>query len=143
MDKNRTRTHDIHLRLDDKEYRLLKEHLKKSGLPQQTYLRKLVVGTPPLERPSADFFTFNRELQRIATNMNQIALVANAKGFINVDAYWQNSKELEKLLSELFRVIVLPYWIDERYEDFLRRRKHAQAERDKMNAYKGKSDGKE
>ncbi len=38
-------------------------------------------------------------------NMNQIALKANMIGFINEEAYWENSRRLQEAISDLKRQI--------------------------------------
>lgn len=147
MNKNRLRKHDIHLRLNDKEYTLLEERRAKCALSQQTYLRKLVVDDPPLETPSADFFQFYYALQATSVNINQIALEAHSKGFINAPAFWEECKNIEKMINELFCVMILPKWMDERIEDVMRRRyetasKH-KAERNELNQDRNLEYGRE
>ena len=39
MGKPKTRPHEIHLRLDEEEFRALEANRKKCNQPQQTYLR--------------------------------------------------------------------------------------------------------
>ena len=96
MNKSRTRTHDIHLQLDDKEYAALERNRAKCSLSQQNYLRKLVLNKAPKETPPVEFFEVLRSLQQINNNMNQIAVVANHKGFIDTAAYWENVRWLQK-----------------------------------------------
>ena len=46
-----------------------------------------------------------RNLQQINNNINQIGLVANAKGFIDTAAYWENVNHLKKTIHELLEVM--------------------------------------
>lgn len=87
----RTRGNRITLRLSDKEYEKLKTSAEKVGVPREVYLRMLVSGTTPKEKPTADFYSMTRVLNAIGNSMNQIAKVANSKGFINVKAYEENA----------------------------------------------------
>ena len=49
--ERRTRKHEVHLRLNDEEYKALERNRAKCKLPQQTYLRKLVMNVQPIEHP--------------------------------------------------------------------------------------------
>ena len=57
------------------------------------------------EMPSMDLVAVLRNLQQINNNLNQIALVANAKGFIDTAAYWENVDRLKKTIHELLEVM--------------------------------------
>ena len=46
-------------------------------------------------------FIILRNISNIASNMNQIAVVANSKGFIDVDAYNNNVNELREIEKKL------------------------------------------
>lgn len=52
-----------------------------------------------------DLVTVLRNLQQINNHINQIALVANAKGFIDTAAYWENVNLLKKTIHELLEVM--------------------------------------
>ena len=55
--------------------------------------------------PSMDLVAVLRNLQQINNNINQIALVANTKGFIDTVAYWENVDRLKKTIHELLEVM--------------------------------------
>ena len=55
--------------------------------------------------PSMDLVAVLRNLQQINNNINQIGLVANAKGFIDTAAYWENVDWLKKTIHELLEVM--------------------------------------
>jgi hypothetical protein len=40
-------------------------------------------------------------LRQISINMNQIAVKANTNGFVNADAYWENSRRLQEAIAEI------------------------------------------
>ena len=48
---------------------------------------------------------FLKNLQQINNNMNQIAVKANAKGFVDTASYWQNVRWLQEIISKLMEVI--------------------------------------
>ena len=52
-----------------------------------------------------DLISVLRNLQQINNNMNQVALIANAKGFVDTAAYWENIDLLKKTIHELLEVM--------------------------------------
>lgn len=51
----RARNNRMMLRLSDNECQTLKQSYEKVGVPREVYLRMLIMGTQPKEKPSADF----------------------------------------------------------------------------------------
>lgn len=109
----RERNHRMTLRLNDKEAELLNKKSQMVGVSKEQYLRMLLLGVKPKEKPTADFYNMTRELNAIGNSINQIAKVANAKGFIQVQAYEENVKKLNEVLLELSRYQILPERGDE------------------------------
>ena len=101
----RTRTHEIHLRLNEREYRALTRNAKKCGLTQQAYLRMMCLNKQPTERPPMDLIDVLRSVQQINNNMNQIAMKANATGMVDGTAYWKNISWLQEVVSLLIAEI--------------------------------------
>ena len=99
--ENRTRNQRFLVSLTEKEMSSLMKNVKKSGLTRDAYIRKLIAGIQPKERPSADCFEVLKILRQISINMNQIALKANATGVIHADDYWKNSRRLQDAISEI------------------------------------------
>ena len=99
------RKHKLTVTLTETDYRKLNHLKKKTGLTTQAYFLKLFHNIRPKERPPADFFEVLKVLRQISINMNQIALKANAIGFINAETYWENSRRLQEAISDLKRQI--------------------------------------
>lgn len=97
----RTRTHEIHLRLNEREYRALTRNAKKCGLTQQAYLRMMCLNKQPTERPPMMLFDIERHLDRIASDMYQIAITANSNGIFDTDKYWNNVFWMKEVVSLL------------------------------------------
>lgn len=104
----RERNNRMTLRLNDKECQTLKKSSEKVGVPKEVYLRMLIMGTTPKEKPTADFYNMTRELNAIGNSINQIAKVANSKGFINVKAYEENVRRLNEFIVEISKSVLLP-----------------------------------
>ena len=95
----------IDLRLSEQEMERLRRDVARSGWSREKYLRALIKHSIIKEMPSMDLVAVLRNLQQINNNINQIALVANAKGFIDTAAYWENVDRLEKTIHELLEVM--------------------------------------
>lgn len=111
----RERNNRMTLRLNDKECESLAKSAEKVGIPREAYLRMLIMGTQPKEKPSADFYGMMIELNAIGNSLNQIAKVANSKGFINVKAYEENACKLNKFITEISKVVFVPERRDDKW----------------------------
>ena len=70
--------YEICLRLNEKETRALKEKAKRCGLSKSAYLRRLILDLPVKARPPEAIHELYVEINRIGTNINQIARACNA-----------------------------------------------------------------
>ena len=103
MGKSKTSPHEIHLRLDEEEYRALEANRKKCNLPQQTYLRKLCCGIRPKEFPPAEYMTVMKDVQIIGNNLLSIALQARSNGWLDTERYWAEIDHFRKSFGEFLR----------------------------------------
>ena len=78
------RTHMISVRLTDAERRKLSQICAVSGLPVSAVLRQLISGVTIRQRPPKELHDLYAEINRIGTNINQIARKTNA-GFATKD----------------------------------------------------------
>lgn len=94
----------VSLRLDSTEYAHLKQLSIDTGLEMEPVIRRLIVGAELRPRPPGELTELLRQLSGMAVNINQIAKVANASGFIRMEdiahikmmqgMLWQAVKEL-------------------------------------------------
>ena len=75
----------ISLRLDSAEYEHLKQLSADTGLKMEPVLRRLIVGAALRPRPPDELPELLRQLSGMAVNINQIAKVANARGFVRME----------------------------------------------------------
>ena len=107
----RTRTHEIHLRLNDKEYKALKRNSAKCNLTQQSYIRKIIKNVVPSESPSADFWKLYHELQHVTSALREIGWMAKQSGAIDWVTYWDQNKKIEEELHKVLMAITFPEWV--------------------------------
>lgn len=99
------RTIKIDLRLTESEAAALNRDVKKAGVSREAYLRSLIRKMPLKEKPSVDVINILKNLQQINNNMNQLAVKANAKGFVDTASYWENVRWLKDTVSKLMEVM--------------------------------------
>ena len=104
----RKRTYRARVWLDDKEYKAYRTAVKQSGLTQETFLRQLITGYIPCPAPPLDYHKMIQELNAIGNNLNQIAAVANSKGYINIEEYRQAISALRNSLTNIQKAVELP-----------------------------------
>lgn len=95
----------IDLRLNEQKMERLRRDVARSGWSREKYLRALIEHSSIREMPSMDLISVLRNLQQINNNMNQVALIANAKGFVDTAAYWENVELLKETIHELLEVM--------------------------------------
>ena len=99
----RKRKNVITIRMNDAEYNILKDKVRKSGLTQQSFIIRSINGA---SIPSADELTIQKEISRtladlvrqlrgLSTNVNQIAHVANGWNIL------PSIEELAKIHNEI------------------------------------------
>ena len=99
------RNHRIQVWMNDSELNKLNSKVKKSGLSRESYIRLLVDGITPKEMPQIEFYEILKNLRHINNNLNQIAIKANAYGFIDARAYRENYSKLQEQIGEIIRGI--------------------------------------
>lgn len=75
----------VSLRLDSTEYAHLKQLSIDTGLKMEPVIRRLIVGAELRPRPPDELAELLRQLSGMAVNVNQIAKVANASGFVRME----------------------------------------------------------
>ena len=75
----------VSLRLDSTEYTHLKQLSIDTGLKMEPVIRRLIVGAELRPRPPDELAELLRQLSGMAVNINQIAKVANASGFVRME----------------------------------------------------------
>ena len=79
----RKRNVQILFRLTEEEAEHLNELVRKSGRSKEAFLREMVRGYQLCEKPDPVFYKMMRELSAIGNRINQLAVKANALGFVD------------------------------------------------------------
>ena len=96
---NRIRTNPIQFYLSDEEQYILDEKFRLSGMKSKSaFLRKLILYGYVYEVDYSYLRTYNTELGRISSNLNQIAKRINSTEHI----YQEDMKELKELMNQVW-----------------------------------------
>lgn len=94
--------------LNEAESQRLRDKAKRTGLSQENYLRSLINGYTPKELPPIDFFKMMRELRAIGGNINQLAVKANATGYVDETGFEREAAYLRRTILEIQKAVTLP-----------------------------------
>ena len=104
----RTRTHYAMVRLNDAEHAKFKKAVARAGISQEAFLRQLIAGYAPREKPPPDYFAMMEELRRVGNNLNQIARVAHAIGKLDTKGYDENAALYRETLRKITKAVIAP-----------------------------------
>ena len=97
---NRKRTNPVQFYLDDDEQYILNEKFRLSGMKSKSaFLRKLILYGYVYDVDYSYLRNYNTELERISSNLNQIAKRVNSTGNI----YKEDIDEVKELMNEVWR----------------------------------------
>ncbi len=98
----------IAFRLNEQEFQELERRVKKSGFSREEYIRSVLNGYAPREKPPPDYRAMMRELHAIGNNIHQIAARANATGFFMKDDYDRYYLEFKDAMLRFQRAVTKP-----------------------------------
>jgi alcohol dehydrogenase YqhD (iron-dependent ADH family) len=98
----------ITFRLNEEEHQSLANQIKKTGLSQEAFIRTLIRGYEPRELPPLDYHVMIKELHAIGSNLNQIAVRANATGHIDKDAFQSEINWLRRAVLDIQEAVTVP-----------------------------------
>ena len=104
----RKRNVQILFRLTEEEAEHLNEIVRKSGRSKEAFLREMVRGYQLCEKPDPEFYKMMRELSAIGNRINQLAVKANALGFIDTQKLNSELDRLHKFQADMERQFLRP-----------------------------------
>jgi hypothetical protein len=102
---NRKRNNRVVVTLDDAEYRYLRQRTEKTGLNMAAYFRHLLKTLVPRDLPPPDYHALIKEFHAIGNNINQMAHIANATGFIDAEKLDEIRNTLNEAILNLMREV--------------------------------------
>ncbi|MGO5050956.1 plasmid mobilization protein [Lachnospiraceae bacterium LCP25S3_G4] len=104
----RKRNVQILFRLDEDEAEMLFSLVKKSGRSKEAFLREMVKGYQLCEKPDPEFYKMMRELSAIGNRINQLAVKANALGFVDAPMLRVEAKKWHEFQINIRKKYLLP-----------------------------------
>lgn len=101
----RNNVKQITIRLTADEYAHVKQLSKDSGLKMEPAIRRLIMGVNLRPRPPDELPELLRQLSGIGTNINQIAKVANASGYVRKE----DIQSIMEMQAALWRAVKRGY----------------------------------
>ena len=89
----------LSLRLNGSEYAHLKALAEGCCMKLEPTLRQLILGAELRSRPPDEVAALLRQLSAMGNNINQIAKVANASGFVRMEEI-ERIKSMQKMLLQ-------------------------------------------
>ena len=94
----------VSLRLNSAEYAHLKQLSMDTGLKMEPVIRRLIVGAELRPRPPCELTKLLHQMSGMAANINQIAKVANASGFVRMEDIAQ-IKAMQGMLWQVVKAL--------------------------------------
>ena len=104
----RNNVKQITIRLTADEYAHVKQLSKSSGLKMEPAIRALVMGVNLYPRPPDEYAEIRRQLAAIGNNINQLAIKANALGFVDSQMLKNEALRWHKLQAAIEREFLRP-----------------------------------
>ena len=86
----------------------LKKKAKKACLTEAALIRLLIRGYEPREKPDERFYDAMRELSAIGNNINQLAIKANALGFVDTPMLREEARKWHEFQIDIRKRYLLP-----------------------------------
>ena len=96
------------VRLSEKEHERLQQHVQKTGLSREVFIRSIISGYIPKPLPPLDYYTLLRELHAIGNNLNQLAARANTTGHIDTAVFQYEANRLRRAVQEIQEAFTAP-----------------------------------
>ena len=94
--------------LSPQDARELKRKAELCGITETAVIRILLRGYEPREKPDARFYDTMREMSAIGNNINQLAVKANALGFVDVPMLKNEALRWHRLQAAIEREYLRP-----------------------------------
>ena len=97
----RKRNHRVVFYLNDKEFEAFEEKARRSSRSRESFIRRAIQEVQIKELPPADLHKLIWEIRRVGNNIDQILMIANTKGILNIPDLRKaidDLREAEKLI---------------------------------------------
>ena len=104
-------------RLSEEEFAVITRRIQKTGLSREAYIRSILLGSVPKEKPDERLYAIMRLLPVIANSVSQLARKAAVFGFSDVLMIQQEAEKWSRFQTDVRRALLLPEKIVARKPD--------------------------
>lgn len=104
------------VRLNKEETQTLQKKAKKACMSETGLIRLLLKGYEPKEKPDERFYDVMHELSSIGNNINQLAVKANALGYVDSLMIKKEAERWHKFQADIERTFLRPDRSDMRWQ---------------------------
>lgn len=94
--------------LSEDEDAVLKDKVRRTCLSEAAFLRLIIKGSVPKEKPDKEFYQAMNQISAIGNNINQIARNANSLGFVDVPTLEREVEALQAFRLAIEKKYLLP-----------------------------------
>lgn len=95
------RNHEIKIRFNDDEFKILNNKLEKTSLSRESFSRACILGKEIKVPPDLEYYKLKNEFNHIGNNLNQIARALNNRQDISIKIIKETIKELRQMIKNL------------------------------------------
>lgn len=94
---------------------MLKRKAEIANMNASELIRSLIMGYEPQAKPPIEFYEMIKQLRKLGSNLNQIAMKAHGLGFIDELAYKKEVEKIDNLILEIKKQFLLPKKVEENH----------------------------
>jgi len=96
------------VRLSDAESNIVESRIQKTGLSKEAYMRSVLLGSIPREKPDDRFYEMMKDLSSLANSANQLARKAILLGSISSSIILTEAEKWSKFQTYIREAYLLP-----------------------------------
>lgn len=108
----RTHTKTFHIRFTEKEYERLCKYADKAGLPKTTYIRHMINGCCPHEKPPPEFWQLMKGFHAVGNNLYQLRAMAHKFGSLHAARLEEIAEDYRRLARSIEERMITPLDMD-------------------------------
>lgn len=93
---------------NEKEDNALKDKASRCGITEAAFMRLVIMGIVPKEKPDKAFYDVMRNLSSMTNSLNQVAAKANSRDFVDVPLLMKTIRNIEKMQDDLHEYFIKP-----------------------------------
>ena len=108
------RNHPItfHIRFTEIEYERLCKYADRAGLPKTTYIRHMINGNQPREKPPVDYWKLMQQVYDMGSSLDRLVDIAHVQGWVQSDQLQAAKEDFNSLILQITDAMIMPGKMD-------------------------------